>query len=63
MEEIVSMGKTMDLDDADLEEQVENHKEELTVEELSGLQSEWQKVLVEEIPLRNRKTGRSLAVM
>ncbi|KAM6467503.1 uncharacterized protein PHA67_012932 [Liasis olivaceus] len=48
--EIVSMCKSMglDVDRADIEELVEDHKEELTAEELAELQSEQQKALVEE---------------
>ncbi|XP_040286123.1 tigger transposable element-derived protein 1-like [Bufo bufo] len=50
VEEIVSMGKSMglDVDGADVEELVKEHREELTTEELSELHSEQQKALLEE---------------
>ncbi|KAM6468469.1 uncharacterized protein PHA67_007400 [Liasis olivaceus] len=50
VEEIVSVCKSMglDVDGTDIEELVEDHKEELTTEELAELQSEQQKALVEE---------------
>ncbi|XP_044137796.1 tigger transposable element-derived protein 1-like [Bufo gargarizans] len=50
VEEIVSMGKSMglDVDGADVEELVEEHREELTTEELSELHGEQQRALLEE---------------
>ncbi|XP_044302391.1 tigger transposable element-derived protein 1-like [Varanus komodoensis] len=50
VEEIVSLGKSMGLDvnGADIEELIKDHKEELTAEELAELQSEQQKALAEE---------------
>ena len=48
--DIVTMGEGtgLEFDKEDVEELVEEHKEELTMEELAELQSEQQKALVEE---------------
>lgn len=56
---MVSVGKSIGLDTkgADTEECAENHKEDLTTDELSELHSESRR-----IPLRN-KTGRRRAAM
>lgn len=61
----MSTGRSegLSINGAGVEEFVDDHKKELTMEELAGLQSELQKVLKEEHPLTKRKTGRRLAVM
>lgn len=58
------MGKSMslDTDGTNIEKLIEDHTKELTMEELPELQSEQQEVLVEEHPLRKRKTGRLAAM-
>lgn len=59
------MGRSTGLDiiAADIEELAEDPKEVLTMEELTELHSEQQKVLVEKHPLRKRKTRRRLTMM
>ncbi|KAM6435888.1 tigger transposable element-derived protein 1-like [Liasis olivaceus] len=62
-EEIVSMGKSMGLvvDDEDIEELVEDHEEELTMEELAELQSEQQKALGQEHSTEEEEDGEEVS--
>ncbi|XP_066978517.1 tigger transposable element-derived protein 1-like isoform X3 [Macrobrachium rosenbergii] len=57
VDEIVSMGKSMGLEvnDADMEELVEDHREELTTEELLELQSEQVKAIHKELLLEEEE--------
>ena len=65
IDDIVSLGKNMGLEvnNEDVEELLEDHKDELSMEELEQLQKQLQKALWRKCLQRKRKEGRMFLLL